>query len=360
MPLLPPDALPDAVARPAGGAGPSDVAAFDPSRRFGLAYRCTEPPRPAGGGFSGAGVWRVPTEAGPFALRLWPADPPPRDRLDGLHALLRHVERVDPGLPLAVPVRTTTGETLFPLAGRLAQWEPWRPGSTLPREPSESQLTAAATALARFHAAAESFIPSPAARPFFVPQPGGEPPSLAVRRDRLGRWLVGGGERAGACLKNEPDGPFREHAQVQLAALAKCGPGLAVRLREAAGRPVPLLPVLRDVHREHLLMEGDRVTGLIDPSAALADSPAADLARLAGSLAPGRLGSLVIAYRAARALSEAEERLARVLHDSGVLLSGLAWVARGTWEGRPDARAPAALDRLAHFAAAVARSEPTP
>ena len=356
MPLLPPDA----VARPASNADPPGVAAFDPSRRFGRAFRRIEPPIAMGGGFSGAGVWRVPTEAGSFALRLWPADPPPRGRLDGLHALLRHVARVDPGLPLAVPQATSGGETLFPLAGRLAQWEPWRPGASLPREPSADQLRAAANVLGRFHAAAETFVPAPAARPFFAPRPGGEPPSLAVRRDRLGRWLAGGGERAQACLKEEAAGPFRAHAESLLAALAAHGPGLAERLREAADRPVALLPALRDVHREHVLMDGDRVAGLIDPSAALADSPAADLARLAGSLAPGRLDSLLVAYRAERALSGAEEQLARALHDSGVLLSGLAWVARGTWEARPDARAPAVLDRLAHFAAAVARLEPTP
>ena len=42
--------------------------------------------------------------------------------------------------------------------------------------------------------------------------------------------------------------------------------------------------------------------------------------------------------------------LARGLADAGALLSGLAWVARGTLEGANVAADPAALGRLRHFA----------
>ncbi|QDT18114.1 phosphotransferase [Alienimonas californiensis] len=311
-------------------------------------------------GFSGAAVTRVQTSAGEFALRRWPAVPPPRARLEGLHALLAHVRRVAPDLPIAVPVATLGGETLFPLGNRLAQLEPWLPGEPLPATPTSSQLAAAGVALARFHSAAATFDPSPAARPYFAPTPVGTPRSLLDRRQLLAQWLDGGGERAAVCLRSEPPSPFRAHGECLLATLAAVGPTLAARLDAAAGRPVPLAPVLRDVHREHLLVAGDRVTGLIDPAAALADSPAADLARVASSFAVPSLAPLIVAYRTVRPLSEAEEALAGVLHDAGALLSGLAWVARGTWEEHPEARRPAALDRLAHFAAVAARIEPTP
>ena len=343
---------------------PFDPAPFDPTSLFGPAYRLTGPAEDRGGGFSGAGVRRTPTAAGVFALRLWPAAPPPRARLDGLHALLTHAARTDPGLPIAPPLPARDGRTLFPLGDRLAQWEPWLPGDPLPLDPSASELTAAAAALARFHAAAEGFDPPPAARTYFAGTDRGTPPSLTARRDRLARWLSGGADRAETSLRREPPSPFGEPARALLGVLRDLGPGLLDRLRDAARTPVPLAPALRDAHREHLLLSrdedgGDRVTGLIDPSAALADTPAADLARLAGSLRPGRLEPLLNAYRAARPLSDAEVRLARVLHDGGVLLSGLAWVARGTFEERPDARAPAAVDRLVHFAHAAERLEGT-
>lgn len=334
---------------------PADLST-DLAALFGPAFRPTGPAVPVGGGFSGAGVTRVLTAAGPFALRRWPAAPPPRARLDGLHALLAHLRRADPGLPVAAPVRTLDGETLFPLRGRLAQLEPWLPGDPLPAVPSAEQAAAAGAALARFHTAAESFDPPPTARSYFAPGTG-TPRSLRDRQDRLVRWLGGEDHRAAGALRDEPLSPFRDHAARLLAALAAVGPGLSRRLADAAGRPFRLFPVLRDVHREHVLMsaDGSTVTGVIDPAAALADSPAADLARLAGSLEPGRLGALLAAYRAVRPLSEEEARLAGALHDAGALLSGLAWVARGLFERRPDARSPAALARLSHFAAAADR-----
>ncbi|MFH5803018.1 phosphotransferase [Alienimonas sp. DA493] len=333
---------------------------FRPEALFGPDYRRTGPAVLVGGGFSGAGVTRIPTAAGDFALRRWPAAPPPRARLSGLHALLAHLRRVDPTLPIAVPATTLAGETLFPLGDRLAQFEPWLPGDPLAPTPTPAQRAAAGVALARFHAAAESFAPPPAARPYFAPEAAGAPRSLLDRRERLRAWLDDGAARAAAALRDEPPSPFREHGERLLATLAAVGPSLAARLEEAARRPVPLAPVLRDVHREHLLFTGDRVTGLIDPAAALTDSPAADLARLAGSFASPSLEPLIAAYRTVRPLSDEEERLAGTLHDAGALLSGLAWVARGTWENHPEARTPAALDRLAHFAAVAARLDSPP
>ena len=330
---------------------PADPAdGFDPAAFYGENYRQTGPVTIAAGGFSGAGVTRVPTAAGSFALRVWPAVPPPLDRLRGLHALLERAAAVDPDLPVAVPVRAAGGETLIRLHGRLAQLEPWLPGAPLPAGPSAGELTAAATALARFHAAAAGFEPPAAARPYFAGSPAAAPPSLTARRDRLARWLSGGADRAAAILDRTPPSEFRELSRELLARLKTRGPALLADPAFAADTAVPLSPVLRDVHREHILMEESGVTGLIDPSAALADAPAADLARLATSLAGNRLHELLAAYETARPLAPAERRLAPPLAASGALLSGLAWVARGTWEGADAATDPAAVARMRRFA----------
>ena len=344
---------PPAATLPAVPAAPPPPAAgppgFDPAAVFGPGYRLAGPVEPVGGGFSGAGMWRVPTAAGTFALRLWPRDRPPTARLLGLHALLEHAAAVDPGLPLAVPVCTTAGATLFPLGGRRAQLEPWRPGEPLAVDPDPADLAAAVGAVARFHAAAATFVPPAAARPYFAAGPGAVSPSLTGRREALANWDDRARRDAADGARRSPDPPFRDAAADLLAAVDRLGPALADRLAAAARVVVPLSPVLRDVHREHVLMTDGTVTGLIDPSAALADSPAADLARLAVSLTPGLLPELIAGYRAVRELSEAEADLAAVLHDSGTLLSGLVWVGRGL---RSDL-SPAARDRLAHFAAAV-------
>jgi len=63
------------------------------------------------GGFSGAGIWRVVTDRGNFALRRWPRSQLPPVRILGLHRLLTHL--CQDGLTfVAVPLMTADGTTL--------------------------------------------------------------------------------------------------------------------------------------------------------------------------------------------------------------------------------------------------------
>ncbi len=131
-------------------------------------------------------------------------------------------------------------------------------------DPTSAQLAAVASALARFHEAAESFVPSAAARPYFAPAAG--VPPLVAGPAGPARPLAGrGGEQAAGLLRGESASPFRDHGFRLLAALETVGTDLAARLDAAVRRPVPLFPVLRDVHRDHVLITGEQVTGLIDP-----------------------------------------------------------------------------------------------
>ncbi|MEM9704312.1 MAG: phosphotransferase, partial [Planctomycetota bacterium] len=179
--------------------------------------------------------------------------------------------------------------------------------------------------------------------------------SVERRRGRLARWLDREGQRAAGLLEREPPSAFGAAARRLLGVLAEGGAPLRRRF-DAIELATPQFPVLLDVHREHLLMVGERVTGLIDPAAARTDTLAADLARLAVSLEPGRLPGLITAYRTVRTFSETEAALAELLYDSGALLSGLAWVARGLWEGEATARSPAAIARMTHFAHVAERA----
>ena len=336
------------------------VAAYDPAVEYGAAFTKVGPAQPAGGGFSGAGVWKVETAAGAVALRLWPAAPPPRARLAGLHGLLAHVARRDPGVPVAVPVATSSGETLVRVGGRLAQLEPWRPGGPLGVDPAVGGPSRRrAGALARFHRAAEEYETDRWGGRLLQPgRRGAEPPSLATSAGPAAAVAVGH-RQPGATGTREPPPPeaFRDLAGRLLARLTREGPALLASLDGLASTPVPLSCVLRDVHREHILITdagtpGAHVTGLIDPSAALADSPAADLARLTVSLAPDRLDELIACYRNNRPLGASEGRpRPRAGRRPGPCSAGWRGSAGACWTDTMSPRTRPRWPRLRHFAA---------
>ena len=114
-----------------------------------------------------------------------------------------------------------------------------------------------------------------------------------------------------------------------------------------------LHPCLRDVWHDHVLFEGDTVTGLIDPSAARTETPATDLARLLGSLLGDderRWQAAIAAYREIRPLSDIEAKLARVIDRSTALLSGMTWLERLFVQRQAYSSPVRILDRLKQIA----------
>ena len=84
-----------------------------------------------------------------------------------------------------------------------------------------------------------------------------------------------------------------------------------------------------DVWHDHVLFDGDRVTGLVDYGAMKTDHPAVDLARLLGSFigdnAEGWTSGLN-AYRKIRPFAAEEEGLARALDVSGTVIGAATWL----------------------------------
>jgi Ser/Thr protein kinase RdoA (MazF antagonist) len=122
--------------------------------------------------------------------------------------------------------------------------------------------------------------------------------------------------------------------------------------------PVRLQPCLRDVWHDHLLFDGDRLTGLVDYAAVGPDSVAADLARMLGSLvADDDEGWRValVAYRNVSPLSIEEEHLARRLDRTGVIVALANWLRRLGEEGRRFEDAGAAVQRVEELLARVER-----
>jgi Ser/Thr protein kinase RdoA (MazF antagonist) len=175
-------------------------------------------------------------------------------------------------------------------------------------------------ALARFHRAAQGFrVPGGKAGPS---------PGIGHRLKQARQWLAGGLDELSALLGPAVCPGLFDRARRVLALAGTTGPALVPRLEAAAGEQVPLQPCIRDVWRNHVLFEADRVSGLIDFGSLAVDNVAADVARLLGSLAgddPALREVGLSAYASVRPLGDVEALLLEAFDQSTVVMSGLNW-----------------------------------
>src|SRR5688572_7845898 len=76
------------------------------------------------GGFSGSKLWRIASQRGSLCLREWPLEHPSPDRLQFIHAVLRHA--ADYGFHrLPLPIASTNGTSCVEHFGRLWELTPW-------------------------------------------------------------------------------------------------------------------------------------------------------------------------------------------------------------------------------------------
>jgi Ser/Thr protein kinase RdoA (MazF antagonist) len=294
------------------------------------------------GGFSGAGLWRAEGVAGPLCLRAWPASGPTPERLRWIHQLMEEAAN-RAGLPYVPSVFHTREEQTFVAhAGRLWDLTAWMPGQADFRaRPTEARLRSACRALARLHwvwARAEVRA--------------GPCPAVAQRLASAQDWrqLVASGWR--------PDFP-RDDAD-PLAALARRAWQLVGRsigsveslLTPWAARSIRLQPCLCDVWHDHVLFQGEEVSGLVDYGGTKINHIAADLARLLGSLIgddqPLRQAGLR-AYRQGADLSAEEEELVLLLDRTGTILGAVNWLRWLYHERRPFEDRQAVVGRLAEL-----------
>ena len=125
---------------------------------------------------------------------------------------------------------------------------------------------------------------------------------------------------------DDPARPAAERAWQMLPKRIEIIPDL---LKHWTDRTWLLQPCLCDIWHDHVLFDGDRVTGLVDYGAMKLDHPAVDLARLLGSLveddSEGWATGLA-AYRAVRPFSVEEEELTHALDRSGVIAGAATWL----------------------------------
>lgn len=323
-------------------------------------------------GFSGAVVLRVVVQETPqvpeteYCLRGWPPDSLPRERLLGLHRLLEHIHKCGV-TQVPVPRRSKFGTTIYAEASQFWQLEPWLPGvADFSSDPSDARLRNAMTVLAQWHEAASRFEPRDSEATWFKCFAAANSPTVADRLDRVERFQKQDVAKLRQLLQQTTSLPPWGAEFDELVDLSRrildlfnlSAERVAEELSSYRNLRFRLHPCLRDVWHDHVLFEGDTVTGLIDPSAARSETPATDLARLLGSLLGDddeRWEAAMSAYRSVRPLSDREATLARVIDQSTVLLSGLTWLERLFVHRLNYSNPPRVLDRLKQIASRLDR-----
>jgi homoserine kinase type II len=235
--------------------------------------------------------------------------------------------------------RASDGSTVQEAQGRawdLCQWMPGQPRS--PARVSSAHVVAACAAIAQLHVIWS-----------LNEQHFGPCQAVARRLTWLAEWdlAVRSGWRPTFENASDPVALPAERAWRLLPPCLDLTRRLLAPLRDV---PYRQHPCLGDVWHDHVLFVGDRVSGVIDYGAARVDTPAADLARLLGSLAPKNNEYVTDGlrhYRASAPLRDEEVALVHVLDYTGTILSAANWLFWLYHEGRAFADRRAVATRLA-------------
>ncbi|MCE9530003.1 MAG: phosphotransferase [Planctomycetes bacterium] len=268
------------------------------------------------GGFSGARLWRGETADGrQLCLRAWPFARMKEDRLNRIHRAIAACH-----LPF-VPelIETTEGNTWLHAKDVFWEMTTWLPGQAdFHKEPSDARLFAAMRAVAAIHrrwTLREPLVaPCPAVR-------------RILRALREWRNLLQSGWRPDFDLPLTPE--IHQCARRAWDAVFANIFGTEFALHDWEKRPLPVQVCLCDVWHDHILFEGENVTGVIDYGGVKPDCVAVDLARLLGSLLPDqpeRMQNALDVYTAVNPLPSEILKLVPVLDRCGSVVGLTNWL----------------------------------
>jgi homoserine kinase type II len=281
-------------------------------------------PLGSAGGMSGARFWRLVAPRGTLMLRCWPNEHPTPQRLAFIHSVLRHAAAKGMAI-LPVPIVTSRGETFVDRDGRLWELAPWLPGSAdYELAPRRERLSAAMEALASFHVAVADIPATP-------PQTtsGTVAPAVGHRLTRLQELQSSGYEVWSRAIVTSHWPELAPLAREYVALAPRIVPPAIAQLAPFADAPMPLQVCIRDVWHDHVLFEGDRVTGIVDFGAIEVDTPATDIARLLGSLVGDEEAGWqagLEAYAQVRPLTLIERKAVQALDAAGTILAACNWI----------------------------------
>lgn len=319
------------------------------------------------GGFSGAPVFLVQWDDGAAAvLKRVATDADRAARAAWVHRLIV-LARSRGVVEVPAPLVTSAGATLAAdAAGGWWELVPFVTGAAV-EAPATKHVAAALAVVGRMHAAwqhgAVGASPDDVTTPAVAPAVAKriQQATMLARHPWVERRRALGANRAAERHRIVDEVvPLWDRA---LAIFVACGGKRAVaRVAGAHAVWVPLQPVIRDVWFRHVLFApctcGEawppRVAAVIDLHGAAIDTPATDIARLAGSwwvsgtgtAVEAWLSDAVDAYAAVRALTAAERALVPWLHAAGVVCALDNWFRWVAEEGRIFADVPGVLTRV--------------
>ena len=268
------------------------------------------------GGFSGASIIRVEQPTTTWCLRQWPKSHPSEQTLDWIHRNLLHAALN--GCPVPAPQRTRNGATFLKSTGHLWEISPWMTGQAdFTTSPNETRLLNAVQKLAEFHQSTAQ-----------IQLEFNHSPNLMARAKQLANFPSVLTAVKQPALNNTA--PWIKSLYHRLCERASLVQPCLNEISQLANQPMVLQPVIRDIWHDHILFNGNEVSGLIDFGAMQLDNIALDLSRMLGSL----LGEpdnqqwpkAIEHYCSIRPLQENEIRAIRVLDRGGTLLGCLNWL----------------------------------
>lgn len=234
---------------------------------------------------------------------------------------------------------TFDGASIVEHAGRLWDLTEWLSGrADFHDRPSPARLEAACAALAQLHTVWRN-----------LPNTAMGCPAVQRRMTFLDEWrglLRSGWHPLAIIAMNDPLRPIVERAWRVLPSAVERVPQRLQRWLRSQPR---LQPCVGDPWHDHLLFDGDRLTGLIDYGAVKVDHVAADLSRMLGSLVGNDASGWQVglqAYRRLAPLSADEEELAHALDETGLVLGVANWLRWLYEEKRPFGDRSAVARRL--------------
>lgn len=270
------------------------------------------------GGLSGAKLWQIAQQGQSLCLRRWPKQHPGSSHLARIHGLLEHLVATKKVTVPAV-LRTKTGETKVDSDGHLWELTTWLPGTANYHEdPRPEKLVAAMDALARIHCAAKLLKCQPA-----------ESRNASQLQHRLQRLRAIEQNELKVFASASPAHPRYQLAHEWVPRIEASLVEVTRQLASVADVKLPIQWTLQDIRHDHVLFQGDRVSGVIDFGAAAVGCVGDDVVRLVGSMVgdTSRCWQHALqTYQQTRPLSTDELRTLGPLDSSATLLTAANWL----------------------------------